>query len=375
MGKILEGFWDCKHCGTKRIKGSIRECPNCGKARDDSTKFYLDETEKHYVSEEKALKLNKNPDWICNFCNQLNSDNDDTCISCGAPRTAENLNYFENKEKRENKNQKKIQNKEIEESFGATSHHENTQNISTSPAMSKKTQSSNKFNSIWKYALIALLIAISFFGIFSLVRPKEYEITVNKLSWERCIDVERYQTVKENDWNLPSGGRLLYTRSEYSHSKQVIDHYETRTRSVAKERISGYEPYVSGTRDLGNGYFEEITSERPIYETYYEDETYQEPVYRTEPVYKTKYYYEIDKWLYERSVKTKGNNNSPYWGKTKLDSDERVSSKSETYTVKGIDNKKDKDISFTLSLDDWSTLEVGQTLKVKITLGKGEIIE
>ena len=59
MGKILEGFWDCKHCGTKRIKGSIRECPNCGKARDDSTKFYLDETEKHYVSEEKAKNSRK----------------------------------------------------------------------------------------------------------------------------------------------------------------------------------------------------------------------------------------------------------------------------------------------------------------------------
>ncbi len=370
MGKILEGFWDCKYCNTKRIRGSIRECPNCGKARDESTRFYLDSSEKHYVSEEKASKLNKNPDWICNYCNQLNSDNDDTCISCGAPRTAENLNYFENKEKKE----KKIQNKEIEKSFELTSH-KNTQNVSKSSSTSKKEKSSNKFNTIWKSALIAILIAISFFGIFLLVKPKEYEITVNKLSWERCIDIERYQTVKENDWNLPSGGRLLYTRREYSHSEQVLDHYETRTRSVARERISGYETYVSGTRDLGNGYFEEITSERPIYETYYEDETYQEPIYRTEPVYKTKYYYEIDKWLYERSVKTKGNNKSPYWGKTRLGSDERISSKSETYTVKGIDKKKDKDLSFTLSLDDWLTLEVGQSLKVKITLGKGEIIE
>ena len=199
MGKILEGFWDCKYCNTKRIRGSIRECPNCGKARDDSTTFYLDEVEKHYVSEEKASKLNKNPDWVCNFCNQLNSDNDDTCISCGAPRTAENLNYFENK------NQKKIQNKEISES--------------TSSVTPKKEKNSNSFNSVWKSALIFLLIAISFFGIFLLVRPKEYEITVNKLSWERCIDVERYQTVEENDWNLPSSGRLLYTRSEYILNK------------------------------------------------------------------------------------------------------------------------------------------------------------
>lgn len=154
----------------------------------------------------------------------------------------------------------------------------------------------------------------------------------------------------------------------------MLDHYETRTREVAKERISGYETYVSGTRDLGNGYFEEVTSERPIYETYYETETYEEPVYRDEPIYQTKYYYEIDKWIYERSVETNGNNTTPYWGETNLESDERISSKSEHYSVKGTESKKRKEISFSLSFEEWSKLKPGQTIKVKITLGQGEIL-
>ena len=109
MGKLIEGFWDCKYCGNKRIRGSIRECPNCGKARDNSTKFYLDASERNYVSEEKAAKINKNPDWVCNYCNQLNSDDDDICVSCGAPRTSENLNYFENQKRNEEKNRKNVQ--------------------------------------------------------------------------------------------------------------------------------------------------------------------------------------------------------------------------------------------------------------------------
>lgn len=377
MGRILEGFWDCKYCGTKRIGGSLRQCPNCGKARGDDTTFYLDTTKNRYVPEEQAAKINKNPDWICNYCGQLNSDDDDSCVFCGAPRTTENLNYFENKEKQ--KETEKPKNENYTPAYSSTTRDYSSEPLSFSDYSSefKSTFSciSSFFAETWKTMLIVLLIAVSIFSIFWFLRPKEYDITVNELSWERCINVERYQTVDESDWYLPSDGRLLYTREEYSHSEQVLDHYETKTRQVAKEYISGYETYVSGYRDLGNGYFEEITDQRPIYETYYETETYQEPVFRSESVYRTKYYYEIDKWLYERSVKTSGTDNSPYWGDPNLASDERTSTQSETYMVKGIDIKTEETISFSLSLEDWSSLNVGQNLQVKITLGHGEILE
>lgn len=194
------------------------------------------------------------------------------------------------------------------------------------------------------------------------------------MSWERSIDIERYQTVDESGWSLPVGARLHYSQEEFSHYEQVLDHYETKTRQVAKERISGYEEYVTGYRDLGNGYFEETTSSRPIYETYYETETYEEPVYRDEAVYRTKYYYEIDKWLYERSVKTNGTDKEPYWGEVNLNSDERVSSERENYTILGL-NKKEKEQSISLSYKDWNSLEVGQTVKLKVSLGYGTIVE
>lgn len=164
------------------------------------------------------------------------------------------------------------------------------------------------------------------------------------MSWQRSIDIERYQTVEESDWYLPSGARLQYSQKEFSHYEQVLDHYETKTKKVAHERILGYEDYVSGYRDLGNGYFEEIVSSRPVYETYYEDETYQEPVYRDEPVYRTKYY------------------------------DEKVSIRSEKYYITGL-NKKNKSSNILLSFEDWNSVEVGQTVKLKVSLGYGEIVE
>ena len=377
MGRLLEGFWDCKYCGTKGIGGSKRQCPNCGKARSDDTKFYLVNPQNRYVPEEKAAKINRNPDWICDYCGQLNSADDTNCVFCGASRTSENLDYFQYQEKQRQKEVEKEAQNSYESSFTEV---EDSYDFSASRNQSRTTKISNfniaNFLAYASMPALAIILIVAFiFGIVYLFSPKVYDINVQQLLWERCINVERYQTVEENDWYLPSGARLIETRLEYSHSEQVLDHYETKTREVSKQEITGYETYVSGYRDLGNGYFEEITDTRPIYETVYYTESYEEPVYRYDPVYRTKYYYEIDKWLYERSVKTSGNDASPYWGETNLASDERTSAQSEKYMVKGINLKTDESISFSLSFEEWSSLNVGQNLQVEISFGHGKIIE
>ena len=93
MGRIVVQFWDCKHCGTKAIRGSERDCPNCGNARDEDVTFYMDPHNPQYVSIEEAKNVTKKPDWICPFCNNLNSDNVTNCTSCGSLRTDENETY------------------------------------------------------------------------------------------------------------------------------------------------------------------------------------------------------------------------------------------------------------------------------------------
>ena len=141
----------------------------------------------------------------------------------------------------------------------------------------------------------------------------------------------------------------------------------TKTRQVQKERLVGYEDYVVGTRDLGNGYFEEITSSRPVYETYYENEEYQEPVYKDVPRYQTKYYYEIDRWVYERSVKTAEMNQEPYWGDVILGDKEREGSRNEVYLAKVVD-KKNKESTMYFDYTVWNEFKTDQVVKVKVDL-------
>lgn len=380
MGRIIEGFWNCKYCGTEKIRGGIRECPNCGKARDEDTIFDFDKQNISYVSEEESIHINRNPDWLCEYCGQLNSDDDKFCVSCASPRTEENLNYFENRSKKE-KEEELLKEKQYErQDISSNSFESLSTLLDNSDAFSNNRSTENffsfkKFFSIHMYPiLITLLIIIGLAGLIFLFIPKEQEITVEQMSWQHSIEIEKYQTVEESDWSLPTNARLQYSQKEFSHYEQVLDHYETKTRQVAKERISGYEEYVSDYRDLGNGYFEEITSSRPIYETYYETETYQEPVYRDEAVYRTKYYYEIDKWLYERSVITSGYDKNPYWGEANLASDERISNEIESYYIIGV-NQKEKEQTISLSYQDWNSIEIGETVKLKVSLGYGQIVE
>ena len=201
-----------------------------------------------------------------------------------------------------------------------------------------------------------------------------YNYIKGGVSWERSIDIEKYQTVDESGWMLPSDARLQYERAEIYDYVDVLDHYETQTRYVEKEQIVDYEEKVVGYNDLGNGYFEEITEIEPIYETYFEEETYTKPIYREEPVYKTKYYYEIDKWLYERSIKTSGDNKDVYWGEIDLKETERIASKHEKYFVYGKD--VDEEIfEFYLDYNKWTDIQIGNEYEVNISIGgKGEII-
>lgn len=397
MGRLVEGLWDCPYCGRKGNKGGKRECEGCGKRRDDETTIYMP-SEIQYVPEDEAKKINRNPDWLCQYCDSFNSDSDRVCSACGATRTSENLNYHEVKAERERKQREA----KLAEGTGVTqeSYNSNTLNDNwaerpdgiygqsydsdKNSAMEKfKTAIGNAaravgdfFSEYWKHIAIIVAVLALVAGLVYIFIPKKDQVTITSFSWERSISIERYQTVNESDWSLPSGGRLHETRQEIYTYEQVLDHYETRSRQVAKERLVGYEDYVSGYRDLGDGYFEEIVSQRPVYETYYETEYYEEPIYRSEPVYRTKYYYEIDKWLYDRTLTSSGYGKEPYWEDTSaLPDDERVSDKTEKYYINGI-NKKGKTTQISIPYGDWVNLKEDQTVKLKVSVfGEGTLID
>ncbi len=384
--KLLLGYWDCQYCGTKKIKGNLRSCPNCGKPRDENTRFYIDPNHKEYVPQEVAKKINRNSDWICNHCSQLNSDDSTHCKWCGSLRDSTNLDYHSNiakqKAKEAQEKQPEAWNERTQEEPQESkwydvphSEHDFEYSANSSSLSSRFTNAKrhSKISIPVKPLLIALLALVVIGGLVFLLMPREYSGTVKAFAWERNILIERYQTVQESDWTLPVGARLRDTREEFYTTTQVLDHYETRTRQVPQQEIVGYRDVTVGYQDLGNGYFDEIVRSEPIYKTTYTTEEYEEPIYKTVQIYKTKYYYDVDKWLYERTVRTSGNNHEPYWGKTNLKSDERIGSKNQTYNV-SIETSKNTQ-TYTMSYDDWGSLKLYDVVKFKVFLGNAKIIE
>lgn len=377
MGRIIEGVWDCAYCGAKKVRGSLRECPQCGRPRDKNITFYIDNPQNYVFDEAKAKKAREGPDWLCEACDSLNPASANECIGCGTPRDHATKNYFQNQEARHAKKLEELrhQSAETQEDISAIqedlSYHQEERDwraFHDNYVPPKTPTPSQHKQNPWKKILliggVTLAIIAMIVGLVMLCMPKEVAGTVEGFDWSRTIEIEEYKTVREDGWSIPVGGREISRRQEIHHYDKVLDHYETKTRE--EQYIDHYEEYVTGYRDLGNGHFEEITAQRPVYKT--RTVTYQEPVYKDVPIYQTKYTYDIDKWVHQSNKTTSGEDKSPYWSDYECKNKEREGSRSETYqiTVRTEDGEVDK---YSVSFETWQALQQGQTVKLKVSLG------
>ena len=370
MGRIIEGVWDCVYCGATKVRGRLRECPQCGHPRDENVEFYMDNPQNYVLDEALAEKARQGPDWVCQFCDCLNSATVSVCEGCGSARDAETKDYFENLQERQEKQDRE----EEMQTVGDDS--EQVIGYQLEPPIIEKADKRKHLNlgKAMKIGVVALLVVALIAGMVMLFTPREVTGTIVDMKWSRSVEIEEYKTVRESGWSVPSGGREVSWSEEIHHYNSVISHYETKTRTYTEQVLDHYEEYVSGYRDLGNGYFEEITSQRPVYRTETRTETYEEPVYVQVPVYETKYVYDIEKWVHQTNKRTEGNDKNPYWSDYKCKANERIGSKTETYIVVVKDNDE-KIKEYTLKFDEWNSLSIGKEVRLKTYItGNAELI-
>ncbi|MBO6046762.1 MAG: zinc ribbon domain-containing protein [Erysipelotrichaceae bacterium] len=326
MTKILEGCWDCEYCGTKLIRGGLRNCPGCGHPRDKNVKFYLGEA-RHYV--EHPEDIDPNPDWICSFCDALNPNDAAYCEGCGASKEDSERNYFEQRRLEEEQN--------------------------------KPKEEPRPQGSPIRFLLMLGIVAAIFFAFVSRAIPRTKTITITDKQWTRTEEIEVYKAVEESSWSLPAEAYNVKTRSEVYAYENVLSHYVTRYRTVAHQVLDGYDTYTT-YEDMGNGYFREVEHSTPRYRTEYVTEEYQEPVYIRMPIYRDKYYYTLEKWIVDRTLTTSGDGDEePHFKKVKLGEGERIGTQIEEYTI--IVNRK----TYSTSFDIWQEAEVGRKYKVTIS--------
>ena len=352
MSKLVMGYWDCPYCRTKGIEGINQECPNCGATRDRGTKFYIKQGQKTYLTEEQSKNKGKGADWICPYCHALNSITSDKCKDCGGNKYESEENYFgKTKTSIEEKDSKSTIDKPIKQN-------NNQYNQDTT-----KSTLTNIVNLIFsrKYLVIFGIIA-TLFLIISLcvgIYHKTHKTFIpNTFLWETKIEIEHYETCHESDWNIPSGGRETNHESRIHHYNHVIDHYQTVTKS--RQVQDGYD--VSYTySDNGDGTFTEHEHRTPRYRTEYYSE--EEPVYIDVPVYKTYYFYDIERWVSKYYEVENGTEKTIAWKEYTLKDDTwREGDRIVEYNVKGLID--DKIVTYKCNETIFKQLEAGGKFKI-----------
>lgn len=346
---IREGAWDCPHCGRKRNRGPEKFCGGCGAPRGEDVQFYLPDDAREVTEADELRRAQAGPDWICEFCEADNPSDHAFCSSCGASRDGSTARPVVEHRK---------------DAAPPAAQPPAAQPITAPPPPPPPGNPRLKRGcQIGCLALIGL-----FFLLWLIGRPRERTLAVTGHRWERTVAVEELKTVTEEGWEgeLPAGARSLSSRREVHHTNRVRIGTETRTRTVSERVQTGTERVKVGERDLGNGYFEDIYEDRPVYEERDREETYEEPVYREDPVYRMKHSYEIDKWVNVREARAGATGLSPVWPETRLGPQQREGQRAETYEVLFEDKDGAGRVYRARDEVEWRSFEPGAAYRVKV---------
>ena len=376
MSYIVEGYWDCAYCHTKGIKGSVRDCPSCGRPRGKDVQFYL----KEYSEADAVENASTEADWLCEFCDSLNPAEAEECLSCGAKRSATTYKDFRDTDVKEIQDadgnmvadEGELSEEERDDAIYARERADREKMRGHGTPDKAEKEDGGKEKKPWmKFAwAVPVVLAVAF--LIYMILPSSVSFTVDELSWERNIAVDAWQTVSESSFDLPAGARVYDKKREIRSYNHVLDHYEKYQEKVSERVIDHYQT-KRHKKDLGNGKFEITETKEPVYKTQYKTVTKERPVYVDVPVYDTKYYYKIEKWAHARDIPTSGKDKNPQWGKVELArSDreheigkEREGEKTETYYVTGTD-KDGKRNTYKVDPGWWQTMNVGDKIKAKV---------
>lgn len=169
-------------------------------------------------------------------------------------------------------------------------------------------------------------------------------ITIDNLSWRATDDIQEWKTdVKEYGWELPEGAKLIEEKQEVKSYKIVG--YETKYRTEEYEEKVGYI----------------LPTWRPRYETRTRTVSYQVPIEK--PIYATKYYYTIDKWVHLKYVHlAEGYTNDYTVPEYKCKENEQVGDIKYKYLVHFTFDGED--VAYIVDKEFWESLSIGHQIKV-----------
>lgn len=155
-------------------------------------------------------------------------------------------------------------------------------------------------------------------------KPIEITGEIRNLGWDTTVTVSKLKTVKESGWTAPTGARVIDTEWTFKEMEKV---------PTGKDE---------------NGF----------------------TAYAEKPVYATKYYYEVKKWVPVRNGKKSniyGPNQEiamPSYADMELEEDEKITRRDCTCYITVMDSDTGALHRFTVDRGTWCTLYVGALVRI-----------
>jgi len=322
--RLREGRWLCPSCGREN-RGRFESCEEgCGKPRPHDVRFYLPENSPLITDPALRDEANAGVNWTCSHCGGANPANHEghvviACAHCGNGRDGGDTDYHAR-------------------SFGLGQVPRTAEQANPKRPSRRKEAQAPKPRSrrrIPAFAVIGLILLLSLGTALSIFVPTE-NITgeISSKTWARSIGVETIVTETESDWSIPSGGRVISTETRVRSHKDVIIGYTTDTRTEYRSVVVGTEQYQCGSRDLGNGFFEDVMCSRNITRSEPYEVSFERPITERVPVKDTWHTYQIDRWREIRRVDASGTGRKdPSWPALKLKNGEREGARQQSYSA------------------------------------------
>lgn len=139
--------------------------------------------------------------------------------------------------------------------------------------------------------ILLIFVSMSLLGCNS-SNIKTVTTKIDRMEWCVTAEIQHWTACNESGWEVPEGANV-YKEQQEIKSYKIIG-YET------KYRVEEYKELV--------GYYRPTW--RPRYETRTRKVAYQEAI--TEPIYATKYYYTIEKWVHLKNIELACGNDKNY---------------------------------------------------------------
>lgn len=312
---IKEGKWKCSYCGGVNLGRDVK-CTQCGQPRGKDVKFFLDGDAQEVADQGLVDMARGGADWTCAFCGTNNRGRETRCRQCGAEKGTS----------------PSLQEKMVIEGAPAAGPAATPQPAAAAPARRRRPLLVGGI-AAGCVAAIALLIYFLFFS------TTEKTAVLDRGEWQRIVTIEDYKWVTHTDWEnqVPAGAVVLRTWQEKYGTEKIQ---------------TGTERRKTGTVDKGNGFFEDV----------YEDV----PVYTERDVYKDKVEYRIQEWVETRAPTAQGDMNAPpTWPEVVLAGREREKGRAQTAAVYfTLDGKSYK---YAVPVDQLGTYAAGSRYKIWLT--------